>query len=460
MEKDSRQAKLNELSTAPVGRLLWQYSLPAVVGMLVMSLYNIIDRIFIGQGVGPEAIAGLAITFPVQNLSAALGVLIGAGGSARLSILLGGKDFKGAQQVLGNSLIALLAIIAVYLTVFALYIDEILLAFGASKVTLPYARDFMLYILPGMFMMNCAFTFNNFMRATGYPVRAMVTMFIGAGMNLILAPIFIFVLDMGIKGAAIATDIAMTISFLFVMAHFFRRDSTVRFTRSREMYRVKFRVLGPILAIGAAPSTVNAAACFINIVINKTLYAHGGDMAVGAAGIFTSYTSLLTMVVLGICQGMQPVVGYNFGAGQYGRLKKTYWLAVVFSTAVVVIGQIAGLSWPAALGRAFTPDSALIGETVRCLRTALLAFGVVGFQIVSTSFFQSIGRASASIFLSLVRQVLVLIPLLLILPKYMGLDGIWTAFPLSDAVATVITAGMIWWQFSKFQTKTERIALD
>lgn len=459
MEKEKNQAKLAELSAAPVGALLWKYSLPAVVGMLVMSLYNIIDRIFIGQGVGPEAIAGLAITFPVMNLSTALGVLVGAGGSARISILLGAKDFKGAEKVIGNSLVTLLAIIAVYLTLFGVFIDDILLSFGASAVTLPYARDFMLYILPGMLIMNVTFTFNNFMRASGYPMRAMVTMFIGAGMNLILAPIFIFVLNMGIKGAAIATDISMTVSFVFVMAHFFRRDSTVRFSRNIDMYKPNMRVIGAILAIGAAPATVNAASCFINIIINKTLYAHGGDMAVGAAGIFTSYTQLLAMVVIGICQGMQPIIGYNYGAGKLDRLKRAYWLAVGAATIVVTTGQIAGLTWPQYIGRAFTSDASLINETVRCLHLALLAFTVVGFQIVSTTFFQSIGRAGASIFLSLTRQVLVLIPLLLILPPHFGLDGIWVSFPTSDMVATLITFGMIWWEFKKLKTKSANEAL-
>lgn len=459
MEKEKNQAKLAELSAAPVGALLWKYSLPAVVGMLVMSLYNIIDRIFIGQGVGPEAIAGLAITFPVMNLSTALGVLVGAGGSARISILLGAKDFKGAEKVIGNSLVTLLTIIAVYLTLFGVFIDDILLSFGASAVTLPYARDFMLYILPGMLIMNVTFTFNNFMRASGYPMRAMVTMFIGAGMNLILAPIFIFVLNMGIKGAAIATDISMTVSFVFVMAHFFRRDSTVRFSRNINMYKPNMRVIGAILAIGAAPATVNAASCFINIIINKTLYAHGGDMAVGAAGIFTSYTQLLAMVVIGICQGMQPIIGYNYGAGKLDRLKRAYWLAVGAATIVVATGQIAGLTWPQYIGRAFTSDASLINETVRCLHLALLAFTVVGFQIVSTTFFQSIGRAGASIFLSLTRQVLVLIPLLLILPPHFGLDGIWVSFPTSDMVATLITFGMIWWEFKKLKTKSTSEAL-
>ena len=444
-------SKLRELSESPAGRLLWRYSLPAVVGMLVMSLYNIIDRIFIGQGVGPEAIAGLAITFPVMNLSAALGGLIGAGGSARLSILLGAKNYDDARRTLCSSLILLMAIVCCYLCCFAIFIDEILIAFGASEVTLPYAREFMLYILPGMFMTNFAFTFNNFMRASGYPVKAMLTMLIGAGCNLVLAPIFIFYLKLGIKGAAIATDISMMISAFFVLSHFFSRKSTLHFSGSREMYRLKAKIVLPVLYIGAAPSVVNAAACFINVIINKSLYFHGGDMAVAAAGIFTSYTSMMTMVVVGICQGMQPIIGYNYGAGRLDRLRRTFWLAVGVSTVIVTTGQTIGLLFPEYIGRAFSNDPALISETARCLHISLLAFTVVGFQVVSTTLFQSIGKAKSSIFLSLTRQVLFLIPLLLVLPPRMGLDGVWTAFPLSDLVATMVTAVMVYYQLAQFR---------
>lgn len=448
------QEKLSELTTVSPARLLWRYCLPAVTGMLVMSLYNIIDRIFIGQGVGPEAIAGLAITFPVMNLSAALGVLIGAGGSARASILLGAKDFEGAERVLGNAFVLLLCIVACYLTCFAVFMDDILMAFGASAVTLPYARDFMLYILPGMFFTNCAFSFNNFMRISGYPIKAMVTMFIGAGINIGLAPLFIFGLGWGIKGAAIATDIAMLISAVFVMRHFVQRSSTLRFKRSGRMFSPSLKVMVSILSIGAAPSLVNAAACLINVIINKTLYAHGGDIAVGAAGIFSSYTSLMTMFVVGICQGMQPIVGYNYGAGRLDRLKSTYWIAVGASTLVVTVGQTIGLLFPEAIARAFTTDSELIAVTGVCLRNALLAFTVVGFQVVSTTLFQSLGKAASSIFLSLARQVLFLIPLLLVFPGKIGLVGVWWSFPASDILATVVTALMVVTQMRDLNRRT------
>lgn len=439
------QGNLNKLATGSLGRLLWDYSIPAVVGMLVMSLYNVVDRIFIGQGVGTAAIAGLAITFPVMNLSAAIGVLIGAGASARVSIMLGAKDMHAAQLVLGNSLVIIILNAIIYLSIFAIYLDPILIAFGASEASLPYARDFMQIILPGMLVMNITFSFNNIMRASGYPTRAMLTMFIGAGVNVILDPIFIFVFGWGMKGAAIATDLAMTCSMIFVMAHFMRADSTLRFTRG--IYKLNWRIILGIISIGAAPSLVNLAGSVINVILNKALLLYGSDSAVAAAGIFSTYTSLLVMIVVGICQGMQPIIGYNYGAGLHSRLRKVFWLAVTWGTAICTIGCVVGLTLSRMIARAFTTDEALIDVTSRAFSLAMLAFWVVGFQVVATTFFQSIGKAGKSIFLSLTRQVIFLIPLLLWLPRLMQLDGIWMSFPISDLLATIVTALMIIWQF-------------
>lgn len=441
--------KLNELENQPIGRLLWNYSLPAVVAMVVMSLYNVIDRIFIGRGVGADAIAGLAITFPVMNLSAAIGVLIGAGASARISIMLGARDYRGAELVLGNALVLTLVNAIAYLSVFGLFIDEILLSFGASPTSLPYARDFMLYILPGMLVMNLTFSFNNIMRASGYPVKAMISMFIGAGANLILAPLFIFVFGWGIKGAAIATDIAMAISMIFVMAHFFSRKSVLHFVKG--IYRLRRHIIWGIVAIGAAPCFVNAAGSAINGIINTTLYEYGGDSAVAAVGIFITYTSLLTSVVVGLCQGAQPIMGYNYGANHVGRLNKAFWLSVAASTVVTTAGWICGQFFPKYIAMMFTDDADLIDATVNGLTIAMLTFWFVGFQIVATTLFQSIGKAGKSIFLSLIRQVIFLIPFLLVFPKYMGLNGVWASFPTSDVCATVVAALMVWWQYRQFK---------
>ncbi len=447
IDKPSVTDRLTELATVGPARLLWRYSLPAVVGMLVMSLYNVVDRIFLGQGVGPEAIAGLAITFPVMNLSAAMGVLVGAGSAARISIMLGAEDRRGAEITLGNSLTLLLMNCTVYLTVFAVFIDDILLMFGASEVTLPYARDFMLYIMPGMLFMNLTFSFNNCMRASGYPMRAMVTMFIGAGCNVILAPVFIFGLELGIKGAAMATDISMFISMCFVMAHFFNRRVTLQFHRGT--FGLRWRYVAGILAIGAAPSLVNAAGSAVNVIINTTLYRHGGDLDIAAAGIFTTFTSVIVMVIVGICQGMQPIVGYNYGARKLHRVKRTVMVAVGISTVLATLGGAFGLALPGLVARAFTTSPQLISSTSMALGTALWAFWMVGFQIVATTFFQSIGKAGKSIFLSLSRQVIFLIPLLLTLPGALGLRGVWLSFPLSDTCATVVTAVFIFWEFHR-----------
>lgn len=441
----SVQGNLEILATGKIGRLLWDYSLPAVVGMLVMSLYNVIDRIFIGQGVGPEAIAGLAITFPVMNISAALGVLIGAGASARVSIMLGSDNRRGAEEVLGNSLVLILINATVYLLFFGIFIDRILILFGASQASLPYARDFMLYIMPGMLVMNIGFTLNNIMRASGYPVKAMVSMFIGAGCNLVLAPLFIFVFHLGIKGAAMATDIAMTIFAAKVVWHFMEKDTTLRFTKGS--FRLRWHIIIGIIGIGAAPALVNLASCFINVIINTRLYYFGGDSAVAASGIFVTVTSLLTMIVVGICQGMQPIVGYNYGANKLGRLHRAYFLATIWGCGITALGTILGLTCPSVIARAFTSDPDLISVTDNALTLSTVMFWVVGFQIVSTTFFQSIGKVWKSIFLSLTRQVLFLIPLLLILPDHFALDGVWLAFPVSDAIATIVTAAMIIYQF-------------
>ena len=436
---------LYELEHAPVGSLLWKYSIPAIVGIVVMSLYNVVDRIFIGQGVGPDAIAGLAITFPVMNLTTALGVLIGGGAAARISIVLGQNNKPLAFKILGNSLVMTLIFGVAYLSVFAAFMDPILLAFGARERTLPYARDFVLYIMPGLLATNLCYSFNNIMRASGYPTKAMVTMFIGAGVNVILAPIFIFVLGWGIKGAAIATDIAMTVSMVFVMSHFYSTKSELHFKRG--IYRLNPHILMAIMSIGAAPFFVNVAGCVINAIVNNTLYRNGGDSAVAAMGIFTTFTQLLVMIVIGVCQGMQPIVGYNFGARQFQRLNRAYWISVVCSTVICTLGTALCHLCPEAIARAFTTDDALIHATANSLRITTTMFWMAGFQIVSTNFFQSLGYAGKSIFMSLTRQVIFIIPMLLMLPPYLGLDGVWAAFPTADSMATLVTTILVISQF-------------
>ncbi len=443
------QANLEHLNDRSIGRLLWDYSAPAVAGMLVTSLNNIIDRIFIGQGVGPEAIAGLGVTFPVMNLSAALGVLIGAGASARTSIMLGGKDFRSAERVLGNSLVMTLIIGILYVTLFGVFIDDILYAFGASDLTIPYARDFMLFMLPGMFLTNLCFNLNNIMRASGYPMRAMFTMIISAVLNVILAPIFIFVFDLGIKGAAIATSLSLFVSTLFVILHFVRRDSTVRFQKG--IYSLSWRIIWQIISIGAAPSFVNIAGCLINITVNNALKDYGSDIYIGAASIFNTYTMFIVTFLIGLGMGMQPIVGYNYGAGKLDRLKQAYKLTVGIASAICIVGCAFGIMFPELIARTFTSDPELIQVTARGVRIGVVMLWVVGFQTVSTSFFQSIGKAGKSILLSLLRQVIFLYPLLRILPEYFGLDGVWMSYPISDGLATIVTIILVVWQFHQIK---------
>lgn len=445
--KEQVKGNITELATKSLGRLIWDYSLPAVVGMVVMSMLNVIDRIFIGRGVGAEAIAGLAITFPVMNISAAIGVLVGAGAAARVSIMLGRNDLPGAQHVLGNSLTLIVMNAVIYISLLAFYLDDLLRLFGASDATLPYAHEFMVYILPGMAVMNVMYSFNNLMRASGYPTRAMVTMFIVAGINVVLAPVFIFGLKLGIRGAAIATDIAAFIGMIFVLAHFFQPSVTLRFTR--DTFRLRRRIVWAIVSIGAAPSIVNFTSSAINAIINRSLYTYGGDMAVGAVGIFTTYTSLLCMIVVGICQGVQPILGYNYGAGLHSRLRRAFGISVAAGLTITTLGYIGSRTIPSLIAGAFTTDPQLIAVTDNALRISMTLFWPVGFQIVATTFFQSIGMAGKAIFLSLIRQIIFLIPLLYILPHYFGLNGVWASFPSSDAAATVVTLIMVWWQLRR-----------
>lgn len=447
-------SRLDELARRPVGRLLWQYSIPAVVGMLVMALYNVVDRIFIGQWVGADAIAGLAVTFPLMNLATAIGVLVGVGSAARVSIEMGAGRLQRAQLILGNALTLTIVNGLTYIALFCIFIDPLLRAFGASDATLPYGREYMLALMPGLLLTNVAFGFNNIMRASGYPRRAMATMLLGAAVNTALDPIFIRVLDMGILGAAIATDIAMAASSVFVMWHFGRKDVTLRLVRG--IYKLDWAVVWSIVSIGAAPALVNAASCAVNAIINHSLGFYGGDRAIGAAGIMVTYTSLLVTVVLGISQGMQPIVGYNYGSGQLHRLRRTLWLAVSAATAITFGGAVVGMACPALISRAFTSDPALIAAGDHALSICLWAFPVVGFQVIATAFFQSIGKAGKSIFLSLSRQVIFLIPLLLFLPKRLGLSGVWMSFPLSDIAATVATTALVLWQLHQLRTMTHK----
>lgn len=437
MTQSADKSRMLELGSRPVGKLLFKYSIPAVVGMVVQALYNIIDSMVIGHAIDdPNVVAGIAVTFPVMNLATALGMLIGAGSATRISIVLGQKDHRRAQLILGNSVQLTIYIGLAYITVFALFLDKILMLFGASPNTLPYAHEFLMWLLPGMVLMNLTFSYNNVMRATGYPRLAMYTNLLGVAVNLVLAPTFLFGFKMGIRGAAIATDIAMLVTAIFVMRHFFKRESEVHFERG--IYRIRRDIIKSIIYIGLSPFLINVAGSVVNAIINNSLLRYGGDNAIAAVVVFNRYVTVFVFIIIGICQGMQPILGYNYGAGNFTRLFSTLKKAAVSATVVTVIGSAVGALFPAAIASMFMQDAAQISCAVVCLRITTLTFWIVGYQIVVTNFFQSLGMAAKSVFLSLTRQIIFMIPMLLILPPVWGLNGVWACFPVCDFLSAVV----------------------
>lgn len=437
MTQSADKSRMLELGSRPVGKLLFKYSIPAVVGMVVQALYNIIDSMVIGHAIDdPNVVAGIAVTFPVMNLATALGMLIGAGSATRISIVLGQKDHRRAQLILGNSVQLTIYIGLAYITVFALFLDKILMLFGASPNTLPYAHEFLMWLLPGMVLMNLTFSYNNVMRATGYPRLAMYTNLLGVAVNLVLAPTFLFGFKMGIRGAAIATDIAMLVTAIFVMRHFFKRESEVHFERG--IYRIRWDIIKSIIYIGLSPFLINVAGSVVNAIINNSLLRYGGDNAIAAVVVFNRYVTVFVFIIIGICQGMQPILGYNYGAGNFTRLFSTLKKAAVSATVVTVIGSAVGALFPAAIASMFMQDATQISCAVVCLRITALMFWIVGYQIVVTNFFQSLGMAAKSVFLSLTRQIIFMIPMLLILPPVWGLNGVWACFPVCDFLSAVV----------------------
>ncbi len=450
MNKDSD--RLRELGTASVPKLLFKYSLPAVVGTVVSAVYNIVDSMVIGHAIDdPNVVAGIAVTFPVMNLATALGMLIGAGAATRVSIVLGQKDHRRAELILGNSVLLTVIIGILYMAGFAIFLDKILMLFGASEHTLPYAHEFLMWVLPGMLLMNLTFSYNNVMRASGYPGKAMYTNLIGAGMNMILAPLFLFGFGWGIRGAAIATDISMLITAFFVMAHFFNTKNELHFVRGT--FRFDWPIIKSVLYIGMSPFLINVAGASVNAIINNSLLHYGGDNAIAAVVVFNRFVTVFIFIVIGICQGMQPILGYNYGSGRFNRLFKTLWWAVGSAVAVTSLGSAIGALMPESIARMFMQDPEQINCAVSCLRITTIAFWIVGFQVVATNFFQSMGMAGKSIFLSLTRQIIFMIPLLYILPPHFGLDGVWAAFPISDFVATVVAATLLTVQLRRIKRK-------
>ena len=437
---DSKQATL-ELGSKPVGRLLMQYALPAIVAMVAASLYNMVDSIFIGQGVGVLAISGLAITFPFMNLSAAFGAAIGVGSCTFISMKLGQRDYAIANKVLGNCVMLNIIVGLLFGGICLLFLDPILRFFGASDNTLPYARDYMQIILTGNAFTHLYFGLNAVLRSASKPRHAMYATIFTVVLNTILDPIFIYGLGLGIRGAAFATVISQVTALCWQWRLFSNKEELLHFDYS--LFRLNKPIVKNIVGIGMSPFAMNACACLVVIFINTCLGKHGGDLAVGAYGIANRIGFVFVIVSMGVNQGMQPIAGYNYGAQNYDRLRKVVKLAISCATVVCTVGFLVAMFAAHPCARLFTKDESLINLASTAIRMMMMMFPSVGFQIVVTSFFQSIGKAKVSMFLSLSRQLLFLVPALAIFAEIWGLWGIWSAMPFSDALASIVAAVMM-----------------
>ncbi len=438
-----------ELGTQEIGKLLVKYAVPAIIAMTAASLYNMVDSIFIGQGVGPLAISGLALTFPLMNLAAAFGSLVGVGAATLASVKLGQKDYDTAQRILGNVLV-LNAIIGVVFAVLCLiFLDPILYFFGGSDQTVGYARDYMQVILYGNVITHIYLGLNAMLRSSGHPQKAMYATIATVVINTILDPIFIFGFDWGIRGAAIATIIAQTVALSWQFKLFSNKNELLHFHRG--IFKLKKAIVLDSFAIGMSPFLMNMASCFIVILINQGLQKYGGDLAIGAFGIVNRVVFVVVMIVLGLNQGMQPIAGYNFGAKHYERVMQVLKYTIFGATIFTTIGFLMGMFFPQEVVSIFTKDQQLTQIASEGFRIVVLFFPIVGFQMVTSNFFQSIGMPGKAIFLSLTRQLLFLVPLLLILPQFYGQTGIWMSMPISDLIASIVSAIMLTYQFRVFK---------
>jgi putative MATE family efflux protein len=446
---DNKQATL-ELGTKPVGQLLVQYALPAIVAMSASSLYNIIDRAFIGQVVGPEAIAGLGITFPFMNLSAAFGAAVGVGSSTCISVNLGQRNYKRAQQLLGNTVTLNLIIGLLFMAICLIFLDPILRFFGASDVTLPYAREFMQIILVGNVVTHMYFGMNAVLRAAGKPRHAMYATLFTVGCNIVLVIAFVWWFRWGIRGAALATVMSQSLALCWQMWLFSNKNEILHLKRG--IYKLKKDLVRNIIAIGVSPFLMQTTSCVIVIFMNNQFVHYGGDMAVGAYSIANSVVMMFFMFVMGVCQGMQPIVGYNYGAEKYGRMFRCMFLAIGCATSILLVGWGLSMLFPREIARIFTTDETLMSMAAQGIKIDMLVFFVVGSQAVITNFFQCIGKVRISIFLSLSRQLFMLLPMAFVFPLIWQLDGVWYAMPASDFGSFAMTLPILWWYMKKLRS--------
>lgn len=421
--------------------LFWRYALPAIIACSATSLYNLINRIFIGHGVGAYALSGLSLTLPLMNLSIAFSTLVGIGASALVSIQLGQKQQDLAKQTLGNALILILILGTLLSVVSLIFLDPILIFFGASERTLPYARDFMQIYLAGNLIGNLYFGLYNIMRASGYPVKGMLGMLMTIFINLLLAPLFIFVFHWGMRGAALATVISQSCGLLFMLLHFCNSKYHLYF--EAKQIRLTAGVPRKIFSIGLSSFVVHAGSFLVVLIINKQLYFYGGDFAVGAGGIVSVIGSLVSMIVLGFAQGMQPIVGYNFGAANYSRMWEAFRMACFWATAITLSLWGVCMLFPDNMAKVFTTDAQMVSEIAHGLVRYMLLFPLIPVQMITSHLFMAIGKAFISVVLTLLRQLLFLIPLLLLLPTFWGVDGVWFSEPLACFLATALTVAVL-----------------
>ena len=451
MSRVSTKGVPMELGTEKISRLLVQYAIPAIIAQTAASLYHMIDSIFIGQGVGALAISGLATTFPFMNLSAAFGAMIGVGGATQLSVKLGQRDYESACTILGNLVTLNVIVGGLFGIISLLFLDNILFFFGASEATLPYARDFMEVLLYGNIITHLYFGINAALRASGHPKESMYATFITVACNLVLAPLFIYVFDWGIRGAALATMLSQVITLMWQLKLLSNPNELLHLHKG--IYALKARFVKGIVSIGLSPFLINAAACVVVIIINKGLrqYGDNGDMAIASYGIANRVIFVFIMVILGVCQGMQPIVGYNFGARNYDRVKETLKQTIGWALIITFTGFALCEGIPELISRAFTTDATLVANASKGMRISSIFIMLAGVQMVATNFFQSINKVNKAIFLSLTRQVLFLIPLLLILPRFMGEDGVWYSIPIADLISGILAVIMLRGQFKARQ---------
>ena len=438
--------KITELGTEPVRKLLLRYALPGIIAMTAMSLYNMVDSIFIGHGVGAMALSGLTVAKPFMDICAAFGTLVGVGASSLVAIKLGQKDYRSANDVLANVVILNVLLGSLIMAVGLYWLDPILYAFGASAETIVYARDYMEIILWGNILTHIYFGLNSMLRSMGHPKISMYATILAVALNVVLDPIFIFVLDMGVRGAALATILSQLVSVIVELIIFLNPKEVIHF--HRHMWRIKKDITMRALSIGLAPFLMHLAACFVVIVLNNQLLRYGDDMSIATFGITNRFIFFFVMIVMGIQQGMQPIVGYNYGSKQYDRMVRAFKLAVYSATCVMSVLWLFGEIWPEGFIRLFTHDSLLVESSIAPARVMLCVMCAIGFPMVTGNFYTSIGMAKKAIFLSLTRQVLFLIPLILGMPilfEQLGWDplwGVWWSWPISDTLS-VLTAAIL-----------------